>query len=259
MTTLDIRLRELRDGGRKALVPYFVGGLDDEWLECVKAAAFAGADAIEIGVPFSDPIMDGKVIQEASLRALGRGTTLTSVLEGLHTLDIDVPLIVMTYFNIFHHHGLERSAIELHEAGVLGTIVPDLSLEEIAPWRTVSNEHDVASILMTALSTPPERAMQLAAETQGFAYAAARMAVTGVASDEGRGDLVVEKLRQASTVPIYVGIGITTPEQAAAACAFADGAIVGSALVQRLLDGEGPKGVEQFLGEMRSAINAVGR
>ena len=140
----------------------------------------------------------------------------------------------------------------------MGTIVPDLSLEEVAPWRTVSNKYDVASILMTALSTPPERAIQLAAETQGFAYAAARMAVTGVASDEGRGDLVVEKLRQASTVPVYVGIGITTPEQAAAACTFADGAIVGSALVQRLLDGEGPKGVELFLGEMRTAINAVG-
>jgi tryptophan synthase alpha chain len=84
------------------------------------------------------------------------------------------------------------------------------------------------------------------------------MAVTGVASDEGRGDLVVEKLRQASTVPVYVGIGITTPHQAAAACTFADGAIVGSALVQRLLDGEGPRGVELFLGEMRSAINAIG-
>ena len=259
MTTLDVKLRAVRDAGRKALVPYFVGGLDDEWLECVRAAAFAGADAIEIGVPFSDPIMDGVVIQEASLRALNRGTTLTTVLEGLRTLDIDVPLIVMTYFNIFHHHGLERSANDLHEAGVLGTIVPDLSLEEIGPWRSVSNEHDVASILMTALSTPPERAVQLASETQGFAYAAARMSVTGVASDEGRGDLVVEKLRQSSTVPVYVGIGITTPQQAAAACGFADGAIVGSALVQRLLDGAGPKGVELFLGEMRAAINGAGQ
>ena len=113
MTTLDTQLRAVRDSGRKALVPYFVAGLDDEWLDCVRAAAFAGADAIEIGVPFSDPIMDGIVIQEASLLALARGTTLTSVLEQLATLDIDVPLIVMTYFNIFHHHGLERAAADL--------------------------------------------------------------------------------------------------------------------------------------------------
>ncbi len=258
MTTLETKLRQIKDEGRKALVPYFVGGLDDEWLDCVQAAAFAGADVIEIGVPFSDPIMDGVVIQEASLRALDRGTTLTSVLEGVATLDIDVPLVVMTYFNIFHHHGLERSATDLHNAGVLGTIVPDLSLEEVGTWRSVANQHDLASILMVALSTPPERAERLARETQGFAYAAARMAVTGVSSDGGRGDLVVEKLRHASSVPVYVGIGITTPEQAASACQFADGAIVGSALVQQLLDGAGPKGVEQFLGAMRAAINSAG-
>ena len=257
MTTLDTQLRAVRDSGRKALVPYFVAGLDDEWLDCVRAAAFAGADAIEIGVPFSDPIMDGIVIQEASLLALARGTTLTSVLEQLATLDIDVPLIVMTYFNIFHHHGLERAAADLAKAGVKGSIVPDLSLEEVGTWREVGNANDIASILMVAPSSPPARVEQLARQTQGFAYAAARMAVTGVASDSGRGEGVVQGIRAESDVPVYVGIGIATPEQAAAACQYADGAIEGSALVQLLLDGKGPKGVEEFISAMRAALDNV--
>jgi tryptophan synthase alpha chain len=255
VTALEARLCALRDAGRKALVPYVVGGLDDDWVDCVRAAIHAGADVVEIGLPFSDPMMDGVVIQRAADRALARGATMSTILDELSALDADVPLVAMTYFNVFHHRGLERAATELAAAGVSGSIVPDLSLEELGPWREVANDAGVATILMVAPSSPPERVARLAGASQGFVYAAARMAVTGVASDAGDSARVVAGVREYTDTPVYVGIGIATPEQAAAACSFADGAIVGTALVQRLLDGEGPLGVERFVAQLRAAIN----
>ena len=117
MKTLEITLRALRDSGRKALVPYFVAGLTPDWVQHVEAAAHAGADAIEIGVPFSDPMMDGVVIQEATLRSLAAGTTLDSLCSDLQLLTTTVPLVAMTYYNIFHHYGVERSAGKLHDSG----------------------------------------------------------------------------------------------------------------------------------------------
>ena len=255
MTTLDTRLEAVRSK-RKALVPYFVAGLDDTWLDCVRAAAFAGADAIEIGIPFSDPIMDGAIIQDAALQSLNRGTTLTGVLDQLSTLEVDVPLIAMTYFNIFHHHGLERSASDLASAGVQGVIVPDVPLEELPEWQAIANHHDVATVLMVAPSTPTARVEKICTHTQGFVYAAARMAVTGVTEDSGRGSEVVAAIREFATTPVYVGIGISTPEQARVASEYGDGVIVGSALVQKLLNGEGTHGVETFIASLREAIDS---
>ncbi len=236
-------------------MPYFVGGLSDDWLDAVRAAVHAGADAVEIGLPFSDPMMDGVVIQAAADTALARGTTTSSVLDDLAGLDVDVPLVAMTYYNIFHHRGLERSAADLARAGVSGAIVPDLSLEELAPWRDAANAQGVSCVLMVAPSTPRERASRLAQHSQGFVYAAARMAVTGAASDSGDSVRVVREVRDATTTPVYVGIGITTAAQAAAATEVADGVIVGTAIVQRLLNGEGPSGVERFVAELRRAID----
>ena len=236
-------------------MPYFVGGLSDEWLDHVRAAIHAGADAVEIGIPFSDPIMDGPVIQEAANIALGRGATMSSILDELVTLDASVPLIAMTYYNLFHHRGLARSAADLARAGISGAIVPDLSLEESGPWREAANVADVASVLMVAPSTPPDRMAALANASQGFIYAAARMTVTGVANDSGQAEMVVAALRAVTTKPIYVGIGISTPDQAANAARDADGVIVGSALVRRLLDNEGSVGVEKFVGSLRRAID----
>jgi tryptophan synthase alpha chain len=255
MTSLDDALGALRETGRKALVPYFVGGLSDDWLDCVRAAVHAGADAVEIGLPFSDPIMDGVVIQEAANASLARGTTFASLVDELASLDVGVPLVAMTYYNIFHHRGLERAATELRAAGVSGAIVPDLALEESEPWREAANAHDVACVLMVAPSTPAERAATLARRSQGFVYAAARMAVTGASLTEGDAARVAAQVRSATTTPVYVGIGITTPEQASSAAEVADGVIVGTALVGRLLAGEGPGGVERFVGQLRRAIS----
>jgi tryptophan synthase alpha chain len=255
MKPLESRLRELRDAGRKALVPYFVAGLTPDWTRHVEAAVLGGADAVEIGVPFSDPMMDGVVIQEGGLRALERGTTFESICQELDEMTTEVPLIAMTYYNIFLHYGLSRAAGRLSQAGVSGAIVPDLSLEESAPWRRACDEHDVATVFLVAPSTPPDRVAALAQRTEGFAYAAARMAVTGAARDAGEAERVVSSLRAVSDVPVYVGIGITTPEDAARVVSFSDGVIVGSALVKRILDGADTEDVETLVRSFREAID----
>ena len=256
MKNLERDLRAVRDGGRKLLVPYFMGGLTDDWTEHVDAAVLAGADAVEIGIPFSDPMMDGPVIQEADLRALARGTTLDSICDDLGRLDAAVPLIAMTYYNIVLHYGLERSAGKLSSSGMSGAIIPDLALEETGPWIAACEGADVATVLLFAPSTPPERVDRLAATTQGFAYASARMAVTGQSVGGGEGARVVHSIRRTSDVPALIGIGITTPEQAKAAADVSDGVIVGSALVQLVLDGAGPSEIEGFVRGFRSAIDA---
>src|ERR1700684_528194 len=171
MKSLEVKLRKLRDDGRKALVPYFVAGVTPDWTRYVEAAALGGADAIEIGIPFSDPMMDGVVIQEAALTALRRGTTLESICQELTALTIEVPLVAMTYYNVFLHNGLERAAGRLHDAGISGAIVPDLPLEEASEWRAACDVSDVATIYLAAPSTPTPRAHEIAKQTEGFAYA----------------------------------------------------------------------------------------
>jgi len=255
MKSLERDLRTIRDSGRKLLVPYFMGGLTEDWTDHVAAAVLAGADAVEIGIPFSDPMMDGPVIQEAALHALARGTTLDSICEDLSRLDVTVPLIAMTYYNIVLHYGLERAAGKLASNGIRGAIVPDLPLEETDEWMMACDGADVAAILLVAPSTPPERVDRLAARTQGFAYASARMAVTGRSDGGGDGERVVRSIRRTSDVPALIGIGIATPDQAREAAHTSDGVIVGSALVQIILDGGGASVIENFIRDFRSAID----
>jgi len=255
VTSLEKQLRALRESGRKALVPYFVAGLTPDWVRHVEAAVLAGADAVEIGIPFSDPMMDGVVIQEAALRALAAGTTIDSLCGDLATLSAGVPLVAMTYFNLLHHYGLERVAGKLRASGISGAIVPDLSLEESSDWADACANHDVATIFLFAPSTDPERVRRLTAVTQGFAYASARMAVTGQAADIGDARRVVAAIRESSDIPAYVGIGIATPEMAHDAANVSDGVIVGSALVRLILDGASSADVEAFVASFRRAID----
>jgi tryptophan synthase alpha chain len=254
--TLETKLRGVRESGRKALVTYFMGGLTPDWTRHVEAAVLAGADAVEIGLPFSDPMMDGPVVQEAALRALEAGTTFDSISSDLEHVNLGVPLIAMTYYNIFLHHGLERAAGQLANSGISGAIVPDLSLEETSDWHSACDNVDVATILLVAPSTPSDRVARLARASEGFLYASARMAVTGRSEGEGQGARVVQSIRDVSDIPAFIGIGIGSPEQAHDAANASDGAIVGSALVQIILDGGGLHEIEQFIGAFRTAIDS---
>jgi tryptophan synthase alpha chain len=255
MKTLEATLRAIRGDGRKALVPYFMAGVTPNWTEFIEAAIQGGADAIEIGLPFSDPLMDGVVIQQAGLRALETGTTFSSVCATLSQQSFSVPLIAMTYYNLFHHDGVERAAGRLHESGISGAIVPDLTLEESADWRSVCDDSDIATIFMVAPSTTMDRFEALAAATEGFCYAAARMAVTGRAAGAGDAERVVASVRDVSDVPTYVGIGITKPDQARESASFSDGVIVGSAIVERVLAGDSPVEIERQVASFRRAID----
>lgn len=247
-----------RDAGHKLLVPYVTGGMDDQWLVTLEAVADAGADAIEVGIPFSDPMIDGATVQEASLKALERGTTPHGVLADLTRVDIGVPIVVMTYYNVIFRGGHDRMAGLMADSGVAGAIVPDLALEELAPWAGAADRAGVATILLVAPSTPDERVVELCGRSRGFVYAVARMGVTGEQSTLAvTARQVAERAKKVTDLPVCVGIGVSTPEQASDVCQVADGVVVGSALVRRLLEGEGPAGAADFVGSLRRALDAV--
>ena len=233
-----------------------MGGMTDDWRESLAAVVAAGADAVEVGIPFSDPMMDGPVIQEAALWALQRGTVPDEVLDGVAGSEVPVPVAVMTYYNLVFRGGHRRMARSMSAAGVTGAIIADLPVEELGPWAAEADAAGVGTVLLVAPSSPPARVERICARARGFVYAVARMGVTGergeLGSDAAR---VVQRIRASTDMPVCVGVGVSTPAQAAEVCEVADGVVVGSALVRRLLQGEGPEGAAAFVASLRAAID----
>jgi tryptophan synthase alpha chain len=254
---VEASLRAARDGrGRKLLVPYVTGGLGAEWLDVVRAYAAAGADAIEIGIPFSDPVMDGPTIQEASQRALDLGATPLGIIDALGDVDVGVPLIAMTYYNLVFRSGHRRFAAALHDNGVGGAIVPDLSLEELPDWSRAADEGGVETVLLASPVTPDDRLARLVERTRGFIYGVGIMGVTGERDRVAASALVIAKrLKAATDKPVIVGFGVSTPAQAVELSAEADGVVVASALMRRLLDGAGPNELGQMVADLRAALD----
>ena len=257
MSGIEDALRAKRDAGRKLLVPYVTGCLTDDWPDVVRAVAAAGADAVEVGIPFSDPVMDGPIIQEASRRALQRGATPDAIVNALGVVDVDIPLAVMTYYNIVFRGGHRRFARSLAANGVAGAIVPDLPLEELSDWARAADDAGVDTILLAAPTTPDDRLAALCERTRGWIYGVAIMGVTGERESVAESAAVMAKrLKRVTDRPVLTGIGVSNAEQAAAVCTEADGVIVGSALVRRLLDGGGPDAAATFVAELREGIDA---
>jgi tryptophan synthase alpha chain len=253
---LETALRAARSAGRKLLVPYLTGGLGSDWLAAVEAVADAGADAIEIGIPFSDPVMDGPVIQAASEQALAAGATPLSILDALRHADAGAPLAVMTYYNIAAHMGLRRFAASLTEAGVAAAILPDLPLEEVGPWARAADWGGVETVLLAAPTGSDERLRAVCQRAQGFVYAVGLLGVTGERDQLADTALVIaRRLKDLTDKPVLVGVGVSNPEQARAVCEVADGVVIGTALVRRLLDGEGPAGAGRFIASVRAALD----
>jgi tryptophan synthase alpha chain len=250
-------LRATRESGRKLLIAYVTGGLHDEWPDVVRAVADAGADAIEIGIPFSDPVMDGPIIQEASELALRDGASPVTVLDTLRTIDAGVPLAVMTYYNLAFHMGHERFASLMYEAGVRAAILPDLPLEEVGPWATAADPAGIETVMLAAPTAPDERLPRVVARSRGFVYAVGLLGVTGERDALAESSLVIaRRLKAITDKPVLVGVGVSNGQQAAEVSQVADGCVIGSALMRRVVEGQGPAGAGAFIADVRAALDA---
>lgn len=256
MIGLEAHLRAQRSAGRKLLVPYVTGGLAN-WKEAIRAAVAAGADAVEVGIPFSDPVMDGPVIQEASQRALDAGATPESILAEIPSIDVNVPIVVMLYYNTVFRMGHQRFASLCADRGVSGAIVPDLPLEEAGEWCAAADAAGVETVMLAAPTAPDNRLPLIAARAHGFVYAVGLLGITGERDAlANTATAIARRVKAVTDKPVLVGVGVSNAEQAREACRTADGVIQGASVVRRLME-SGPDAVGEYIAEVRAAIDTV--
>lgn len=254
-----------REQGRAALMPYMMGGFPNRQTSFAVAEAYAdaGADMVELGIPYSDPLADGPVIHAAATRALEAGATLESVLGLCERIASRVPVVPMAYANIAFARGPERFARALAEAGAAGVIVPDLPPEEGGEVAAALRDAGLALVPLVAPTTPPARRAEICASAEGFVYLVSDTRTTGERDElpPALGELV-EATRADSAVPVAVGFGIGTPEQAAEVGRIADGVIVGSRLVRAVSEAadatEAASSVSAFIADCRERMSATG-
>jgi tryptophan synthase alpha chain len=248
------------DGRRAALMPYMMGGFPDpeRALEIGRAYARAGADLVELGFPFSDPLADGPVIHAAAVRALAAGVRVHDVIELGGALAAELPVVAMCYVNPILARGAKRFVAELHEAGFSGLIVPDLPIEEAEQLRAHCDDHQLALVPLVAPTTPGPRLQRIGASARGFIYTVSLAGTTGERSKLAGDQLgaLLARVRAASDVPVAAGFGISTAEQvSAAAAAGADGVIIGSRLVRAATEAEDPtQEVGRLVGAFAAAL-----
>jgi tryptophan synthase alpha chain len=257
---IDLKFQELKERGQKAFVAYITAG--DPWPAATPALVWAleraGADIVELGVPFSDPLADGVVNQLSAQRALAAGTTPPQVLEIVRAVreKSQIPIVLYTYFNLLYAFGVERFCVQAHEAGVDGVLVLDLPPEE-----DVGSLGHLSRISLVAPTSPVERIARIVGSATGFVYYVSREGVTGmqtnVATNTGSR---VEMIRKHTSLPVCIGFGISTPEQARTVAQQADGAVVGSALVNQIAQlGNDPdlaQKLEEFARPLAEAIHS---
>jgi tryptophan synthase alpha chain len=252
---IETRFAAAKLAGHKLLVPYITGGYPG-WVDAVRAAAASGADAVEIGLPFSDPVMDGPVIQQASQAALDAGATPPAILDAASRLEVDIPLAAMTYYNIVHHDGHRRFAGRLVAAGVAGCIVPDLPLEEAEPWTRAADDAGIETIMLAAPTASDERLARIVERTRGFVYSVGLLGVTGERTKlAATATALAGRLLRITEKPVLVGVGVSNAVQAREACSVADGVVQGASVVRRLME-DGPDAVGAYVAEVRAAIDS---
>lgn len=248
-----------RPGRRAALMPYLMGGFPSlaESAQIGLACADAGADVIELGVPYSDPLADGPVIHEAASKALAAGASLAGVLEVARTISARVPVVLMCYANMVFAPGVEAFVERLARSGASGLIVPDLPLEESEPVRMACEQQAVALVPLVAPTSSAERMQRIGELAAGFLYTVSVLGTTGerAALSERFGEILA-RAKQSTSVPVAIGFGITTPEQASqAAQAGADGVIVGTRLVRAAAEAADPaEAVGALVAELAAAL-----
>ena len=257
---LDEKLAKLRAEERTGLYIYVTAGCPsaEATVDIVRRAEEAGADVIELGLPFSDPMADGPVIQEASVLALRNGMTVTKALEVVKEIrrHSEIPLIGMGYINMVHHYGFEKFVEDFKAAGMDGVIFPDVPHEESADMRRICAAHDFTLTEFITPGTTGERMEETCKDARGFIYCISNYGVTGVKEiDYSIIGSVCKAARRYTDVPLAIGFGIGTPEAAARAGKQADGVIVGSAVVKKIIDGDVDGGI-QLIADMRKALDA---
>lgn len=259
MSATSVRpvLDRCREEGRAALIIYLPVGFPDvpTSIRAMVAAVEAGADLIEVGVPYSDPLMDGPVIQQAAATARANGVHVDDVFTATAAVrDAGATAVVMTYWNIVMRRGVDRFAADLAAAGGAGLITPDLVPDEAAEWIEASDAHDLDRIFLVAPSSTDARLREVTSHCRGFVYVASTMGVTGARATVGdAAPRLVERTRAVTDLPLCVGLGVSTREQAAEVASFADGVIVGSAAVRQLFADD----VEQGLADLRSLVGEL--
>ncbi|MEZ0493014.1 tryptophan synthase subunit alpha [Kineococcus sp. TBRC 1896] len=246
--------------GRAALVAYLPVGYPDVdgSIEAAKAAVAGGADVVELGLPYSDPTMDGATIQRAAEVCLANRTRPADVLRAVEEVaSTGAAVLVMTYWPPVDRYGVERWAADLANAGGAGLITPDLIPDEAAGWLAASQEHDLERVFLVAPSSTDARLETTVRASRGFVYAASLMGVTGTRATVGAGAAdLVRRTRAAGAERVCVGLGVSTPAQATEVAGYADGVIVGSAFVQRLLDADSPAAGARAVGQLAEELSA---
>ncbi|WP_032761551.1 tryptophan synthase subunit alpha [Streptomyces sp. CNS654] len=260
---LNTTLAAAKAADRAALIAYLPAGFPsvDGGIEAVKAVVAGGADVVEVGLPHSDPVLDGPVIQTADDIALRGGVRIADVMRTVREAyeATGVPILVMTYWNPIDRYGVERFTAELAEAGGAGCILPDLPVQESALWREHADKHGLATVFVVAPSSQDARLATITAAGSGFVYAASLMGVTGTRASVGaQAQELVGRTRATTDLPVCVGLGVSNAAQAAEVAGFADGVIVGSAFVKAMLDAPdeaaGLAAVRSLAGELAEGV-----
>lgn len=255
--TIQKTFKKLQKEGKKAFIPYIMAGDPDleRTKDIVRLFEECGADIVELGVPFSDPLADGPTIQRASERALRNGVTLRNVIALVKGFgqEIKIPIILMTYYNPVFKYGIELFISDAREAGIDGVIIPDLPPDEAAEFIRLSKKAHLNTIFLLAPTSTEDRVKKVVRASTGFIYYVSITGITGAAlSLDGSMEVLISNIRKYTDKPIAVGFGVSTPEEASAVARVSDGVIVGSAIVKRIHNS--PDGLKQYLTSLREAI-----
>ena len=255
-------LERLFETPGKKLIGYVPAGFPtiDSAKEIIKSMVDGGVDAVEVGFPYSDPVMDGPTIQAAADKSLANGTKASDVMETLKYSATLAPSVIMSYWNPIERYGLNKFAEDMSISGGSGTITPDLTVEEATTWINACKSHSINSIFVVAPSSNDDRLKKVLSNCSGFVYAASLMGVTGArAQISGAAEQLVKRIRQFTNLPVAVGLGVSTPEQAKDVARFADGVIVGSAFLNTVTNApdfqSGLTAVKRLASELKASIS----
>lgn len=261
MNEIQRVFNELKSQNRAALIAYLPAGFPskEKSIEILKVIMENGADLVEVGLPYSDPLMDGPTIQKAVEQSLENRTSIDDCFDVVSSLsDSGKPVLIMSYYSPIDKYGVKNFVEKFSKAHGAGVITPDLTIEEAGEWLDETQKQNVGRVFVVAPSNTPERLQEVVSGVTGFVYAASLMGVTGTRTEiSNQAEALVGRLREITDLPIAVGLGISTPEMAKTVATYADGVIVGSAFVKILLENQDFEKAKELIGELTQKLRAA--